>query len=739
MKSALTKSLNLAVMLLQLGGGVILLGFSSIPCGFAQFGSGGTTTTPTTPSTPSTPPTVSPNPANPPSSTPLFVANNTTPLVMLNISKDHQLFFKAYDDYSDLNGDGVPDTTYNNSINYYGYFDSFKCYNYNATTARFEPASTTGNYYCNGNWSGNFLNWATMARIDEIRKILYGGSRSVDTGQITASSSGVSASTPGVTVLSRTYIPNDAHSFAKFYNGTDINLLTPFNPSQVTATVDGVSTTTSVGVTFCNTTVSSTVLSQNVTDPPVMRVALGNYSMWTNHERWQCKWSTESANTNGNNPAISGINAYPYFPDPGSIGSSVLNQYNVQVQVCVPGLINTETCKTYPDGTQKPIGLLQIYGDNNEMSFGLLTGSYGANKSGGVLRKNLSSMNNEINVATNGTFINPPPANGGIINTLEIFRMYGYRHDNGTYFKSGTVSQSSASTLDSLGTTDGTANCIWGLTSFPDGNCSNWGNPQSEMFLESLRYLGNQSASAAFVPTSPSESFYFPGLAIASTIVSSSNPTIIPSTQWCTKQSLIDFNASSSSYDGDQLSGISDLNSSYTTPSPLTDTVGVGENINGNSYFVGSTNLNGSGVTNNQLCTPKTVNSLSSVNGTCPDSPRLQGTYQIDGLAFYGNTKDLEPSVQGNQTVSTFGVALAPKLPLVQIPVPNSSSNQVITIIPGCQDSTLPGNCTQSAFQIVDQNCSNSLIQNLITQLKLSSNLDLSSVTKNCGLLYANY
>ncbi len=116
------------------------------------------------------------------SDSPLFLSNTATPLVMLNISKDHQLFFKAYDDYSDLTGDGIPDTTYQNTINYYGYFDSAKCYNYNTSTNQFEPYALTVNSYCSGYWSGNFLNWATMSRIDAIRKILYGGYRSTDTG-----------------------------------------------------------------------------------------------------------------------------------------------------------------------------------------------------------------------------------------------------------------------------------------------------------------------------------------------------------------------------------------------------------------------------------------------------------------------------------------------------------------------------------------------------------------------------
>ena len=39
---------------------------------------------------------------------PLFVGQAVPPKVMLNMSKDHQLFFKAYDDYSDLDGDNIP-------------------------------------------------------------------------------------------------------------------------------------------------------------------------------------------------------------------------------------------------------------------------------------------------------------------------------------------------------------------------------------------------------------------------------------------------------------------------------------------------------------------------------------------------------------------------------------------------------------------------------------------------------
>ena len=46
-----------------------------------------------------------------PIQSPLFLVQSTEPLVMINMSNDHELYFKAYDDYSDIDGDG-PETTY---------------------------------------------------------------------------------------------------------------------------------------------------------------------------------------------------------------------------------------------------------------------------------------------------------------------------------------------------------------------------------------------------------------------------------------------------------------------------------------------------------------------------------------------------------------------------------------------------------------------------------------------------
>jgi len=797
------------------------------------------------------------------SQVPLFLTTSVTPIVMLNISKEHQLFFKAFDDYSDLDklsDGGIPETTYKHSINYYGYFDSYKCYSY--VNSQFEPTLTTSNKYCStGLWSGNFLNWASMTRIDTIRKILYGGLRSTDIGGVTsttstttaapiASSSSVTGttttsastvtksgsatpytytttvtktlssssgcpSTPatvtstlpsspsvktytfdystsnsatstnpttsntdgpttittnstttssitnastttftnagssrlrdtsisyaptgscttangissrnfiitmfvtsnestlsnmtantaittpssassttttttyattisnlGQTVLERTYLPNDAHSFAKFYNGSDLNQLTPYNSAS--------------GITLCNTTKSGTTLSQNVTDAPLIRVAIGDFSLWSANERWQCRWNEEKKASdgykNGNIFTSTGLTASDVSPSNASTGSQ---DFNARVKVCVNGLIHTENCKTYPDGTIKPIGLLQTYGDDDKLRFGMMTGSYGKNKSGGVLRKNVSSITDEINVTTNGTF-KTAPSTGAIINTLSKLRLHGYRHDDGTYF----------------GVTDSDA-CTWGWNTFTDGQCTNWGNPQSEIFLESLRYLGNNSPLSAFLPTSPTDASYISGM----TVAAPTDPII--STQWCAALNVIQFNASTSSYDGDQLGNVTDLGA--TAMNPLTDAVGTGENIPGNSYFVGE-----NGTDNNQLCTAKTISTLSSVKGTCPDAPRLSGTYHIAGLAYYAHNNDIRSSLQGDQTVTTYGVALSPALPKVVIPVPGNSGKQV-TILPACRNSSVGGNCAIVDFKIVHQDC---------------SLLGLSSSSYRCGKLYVNW
>jgi type IV pilus assembly protein PilY1 len=63
-----------------------------------------------------------------PAQLPLFLNNSVPPLNMLVVGRDHKLFFPAYNDASDLDGDGSIDIRYKPSITYLGYFDSLTCY-----------------------------------------------------------------------------------------------------------------------------------------------------------------------------------------------------------------------------------------------------------------------------------------------------------------------------------------------------------------------------------------------------------------------------------------------------------------------------------------------------------------------------------------------------------------------------------------------------------------------------------
>jgi len=146
---------------------------------------------------------------------PPFINRNVPPLVMLIMGRDHKLYYEAYNDASDIDEDGELDVGYKHSIDYYGYFDSYKCYIYDGS--KFVPTRVTTNKYCGGTneWSGNFLNWLSMSRMDVLRKVLYGGYRSTDTDS--------------ETVLEGVFIPQDAHSWGKEYAGDDSRLLTPFD------------------------------------------------------------------------------------------------------------------------------------------------------------------------------------------------------------------------------------------------------------------------------------------------------------------------------------------------------------------------------------------------------------------------------------------------------------------------------------------------------------------------------
>lgn len=617
---------------------------------------------------------------------PLESTRTDPPEVMLSMSRDHQYFLKAYNDYTDLdfetpvldaNGDPVlnPDgsvqtefdvdsdgnpnieTTYKHTFDYFGYFDSEKCYTYNNNSNIFVPRTISPDKYCTGNqWSGNFLNWATMTRMDIVRAIFYGGKRSVDGRQRT--------------VLERAYLPNDAHSFAKYYNGDDIARLTPFN-NTVGNNVDPDVDNLNEGITLCSTNdPQPNGASQNVTSPPLVRVALGNYQLWGANERWQCTWAGERDNANNSNVGPSdpirgndfggrfvgldsGIDAFD--SDPQEVSG---REFVARVRVCVDNLIHNETCKQYPNDDPKPIGILQLYGDEGLINFGLLTGSYQNNIEGGVLRKNTGPLSDEVAVLDNGRFIFNDQTDS-IIKFLDTIRPYGYNYNDGTYLGGG-------SQFD---------DCGFQLANIPNGSCNSWGNPISEIFAETLRYMAGLQPNRDF---RANDDNFIDGLTTADWV----DP--ITEDNQCTDLNTILMNASVSSFDdnNNDIQGVSGGINGTTAPPAAgisdrwTDDIGRLEGINGNDFFIGR-----NGTNDDETCTAKQVGSLADAIGLCPEAPTVNGSFAMAGLAYFAHNNDIRPDLAGNQTVNTFSIALATNTPVITVPRSDPNA-QPIEILP---------------------------------------------------------
>ena len=67
---------------------------------------------------------------------PLVTQTSAKPMVMLVAGKDHKLFYEAYNDTADIDGDGSIDIRFKPTITYYGLFDSTTCYSDNGDDKR---------------------------------------------------------------------------------------------------------------------------------------------------------------------------------------------------------------------------------------------------------------------------------------------------------------------------------------------------------------------------------------------------------------------------------------------------------------------------------------------------------------------------------------------------------------------------------------------------------------------------
>ncbi len=296
--------------------------------------------------------------------TPLFISGSKTALVQLIMERDNKLFFEAYPSYEDINSDGVLDIRYKpDEIDYFGYFDSGFCYQ-SLNGRHLEATSNANNKKCTHDaWSGDFLNFLSMTRMDVMLRALYGGKRLVDT--------------PGQTLLRRAFVPWENHTWGIEYNSVAVDgfQISDYSPlAQPTAGTRHLLSTSNVWKN----------------DVPYLRVrenTTANIWEWVDKERSQGDgWASR--------------------------------EIILDVEVCKSGFLEA-SCQQYPEGGYKPVGLLHEYGENDSMYFSLLTGSYENNLQGGVLRQPMVSFGqNEVDPAT-GVFTRNP----GIVTALDALRI----------------------------------------------------------------------------------------------------------------------------------------------------------------------------------------------------------------------------------------------------------------------------------------------------------------------------
>ncbi len=575
---------------------------------------------------------------------PLAIQASAIPLIMLAFGRDHRMFYEAYNDNSDIDGDGTLDIRFKPTITYLGLFDPKICYAHSggatsgSNTGLFSPSSATSGLLktCAGAWSGNWLNYITTSRIDALRVVLYGGMREVDTAS--------------QTILRRSYIPQDAHSWAKeytseAYDGFKISDYTPLAQPA-----------TNKRHFFGNLTANATTNCDPINTcsdlPPWLSVV-------TDSPRRVWEWASTER---------------PVLSD-GNIGTNATRtNYTVRVEICT-STFKSADCKLYTGGNYKPVGLLHDFGETEAAYFGMFSGSYDSHLSGGRLRKVMSSFKNETDSST-GVFQNVE----GIVKNFNAFRLYGFNRGRTDQIYTGGV----------------IGNRVIRQGEFPD-----WGNPIGELMYEATRYLANKGVATTA----------FTGATTIDDIMGLSKPDwdrpykgqgdSTAKAPYCARASLLTISDTNISFDSDQLPG---AYSSFTTSTFSTDL--NGRNIFNNSLadlnvtsvadlistyesdITGLKFIGQSGSTFDSAPTAKSVSSLSSIRGLAPEEPTKQGSYYAASVAHFAKTHDLNAVLKDQQTVDNFFVALASPLPRIEAKIlifnaaTNTTKTNVITLVP---------------------------------------------------------
>lgn len=590
---------------------------------------------------------------------PLSAQPSAKPMIMLALGRDHRLFYEAYNDASDIDGDGAVDIRFKPAVTYLGLFNSAYCYSHNNAsdnTGLFTPtglaqgtnktcggASGTGG----GRWSGNWLNYVTTSRIDALRVVLYGGMRDTDSAT--------------QTILRRAYIPQDAHSWAKEYTSQTVDgyLITDYTPlAQPTDTTRR----HFFGNLTANASTNCATLTNCSNLPPWLSVVENS-----NRRVWE--WASTER---------------PVLAD-GTHGGTRTNR-TVRVEVCTATL--NAGCKAY-GVSRKPTGILHDFGENEAALFGLMTGSYDSNTKGGRLRKIMSSFQGEV-IQTTGVF----STSTGIVSTINALRILDFNNNRTDQIYDGNVI---------------------GNRAIANGEASDWGNPIAEIMYEAVRYMSNAGTPTTqftSIGNAKDDKIGLPRPAWDQPF----NTSSAAKAPWCARTSILTISDSNVSYDSDDLPGSNwptTISSSVSGKSVLPGNAATSLNVSqiaslisaNEPATVGQKFIGQAGAINDFAPTAKNVTSLATARGLAPEEPTKQGSYYSASVSHYAKVNDLQTSRQGNQTIDSYVVALASPLLRIEVPM---SNGRTINLLPfaksvgGAFGITAVTGAYQPTNQIVD-------------------------------------
>lgn len=635
--------------------------------------------------------------------------DDVPPNVMFVMGRDHNLFTAAYSDYTPLTENNSADyfyTIYHPEFIYEGMFASDMCYEYDdlpnpvdedhnkawvpTSMAMSKKASSSDGtvsadvYYCGGKkWLGNFMNYVTASRLDVIKTALYGGTRLLksDNTQYDYTWKDNSISP----VLTHTDVLIDAHAWAKVFS-PKMYVNYPKVPKIDIEEISGLLALPSFDGTRSDGTSPAYFLGVYPKDfhqsgSPRFRVVKvekanipgdqgeyalvkecedgsGNCAVWT--------WISQESTANKNFKAKEeNVNKW---------ATKVGDDYLLNVVACNPKLTSkiNNNCKKYVFKDQtyhQPEGIVQLYGVGAQarLHFGLLTGGWDSNRTGAMLRDNISNKENEYNKDT-GKIIYKRCGNYrcGLAGSLDQFKII---KNNNVY--------------GDCGRNTGVLNAMNGAKK----QCGDWGNPIAELLYESVNYFQDKNVDRDGNTSGREDNMKLGCVAnttdTAKPISTRQNP--YSKSNYCAKAVSFIISDEAPSFDA----FVQGQKSSIGTADQQKITAELKERFKvSGKYLVGLSTTTTSNEEQHYKGMPtiKTIKDLSDVVGIAPTQAFSYGSYNVVGVASLALGKDADNlrlsnsarGVQENFNMQTFVLAMKPNMPEVKIPVKNG----VVRLIP---------------------------------------------------------